>query len=173
MITIRPTAKLAKRMGVKLQSTNQTSTTVLGDWYAHSVVFESKQLILCISSTTRFCLVMKAAPYASFPQRFPKALEELLLAIGVKEESVQKELGEMKDIILAKTIDRSILGSLTDNKQCLEYTQYRGFLNSNDPLSMSLEISENGTLRIPEFIPKDRVLKFFGQEVIKTNRFLR
>lgn len=114
MFIIRPTASLAARMKIKRSPSELKSSTCLGDWYAMDITMGRRQLILCVSENTRLAVVMKAAPYADFPIRFPLALIEVLKAIGVSDKCIQEELEKMKYCVMGKAINRSITGTLNE-----------------------------------------------------------
>jgi len=168
MLILRPTASLAKRMKVKLQSNEQTSTTRLGDWYALDIVLCRKQFILCISFKPRLAVVMEAAPYATFSERLSGAVTEVLRVIGVNESSIQEEQTEMENIVLAKTINKSILGTLNDYRFQLEWAADAGRFDLYDTLKMSMYLSKTISLALPEGYPRDAALKLFGQEPPKS-----
>lgn len=168
MVVIRPTKDLANRMKVRLATSQpdegaQPSTNRLGDWYATDLVIARRQFILAISSTSRLSVVLDAAPYLSFPQRLPDAVSEVLLAIGAAPDRVSAERGRMREFRIAKTCDRSLLGSLKEAKfqitawadhPLYPYRRGAGLL----PLSMSLYLSEVPSLVLPETFPKDAAL---------------
>lgn len=162
MLIIRPTTSLAKRMKVKLEHTDARSTTRMGDWYALDLVIGRQQFILCVSSTSRLAVVMDAAPYATFPDRLTDAVSEVLRTIGVDESKIQGERKEMAQFTLAKTVNRSILGSLNENRFQLEAFNHMGRLNLKSTFEMSLYLSKTISLVIPEGYPKDAALKIFG-----------
>lgn len=164
MIIIRPTASLAKRMKVKLLPTDGKSTTKLADWYALDLVLDRKQFILCVSSNSRLGVVMDAAPYATFPQRLCDSVSEVLRAIGVNETSIQEERVEMDKIHLAKTENKSILGSMNEYRFQLEAWSQMGRMNLNDTLGMSMHLSRMISLILPDGYPKYAALKCFGQD---------
>jgi hypothetical protein len=163
MIIIRPTASLAKRMKERLQHTDVQSTAVLGDWYANEIVLDRKQFVLCVSSRSRLAVVMDAAPYATFPDRLTDAVSEVLRAIGIDEAKIQEERIHMKEFALAKTVNKSILGSLNENKYQLEAFNHMGRLNLKSTFEMSLYLSKTISLVIPEGYPKDATRALFGQ----------
>ncbi len=164
MIIIRPTASLAKRMKVKLQPTDLKSTTKLADWYALDLVLDRKQFILCVSSISRLGVVMDAAPYATFPQRLCEAVTEVLRAIGVNENSIQEERTQMDEIQLAKTENKSILGSMNEYRFQLDAWNHMGRMNLNNTLEMSKHLSKIISLVLPDGYPKYAALRCFGQE---------
>jgi len=162
MIIIRPTGDLAKRMKIKLTNANERSSTLLGDWYALDFVLDRQQYILNVSENGRLPLVLKAAPYANFPERIPPALADLLYGIGVPREKAQQEISKMEDAILAKTVNRSVLGSMNECRFSLQAHAQMGRLQ-RDPLRMSLWLADLISLVLPDYTPKDTVLKIFGE----------
>lgn len=121
MLIIRPTASLAKRMKVKLEPSFAESTTALGDWYAVDLVLNRKQFVLAVNSKSRLGLVLAAAPYVSFPERLLQRLQEVLNSYEVPKEKIEAEIHSMSEFVLAKTLDKSILGSMNDYRKNLEY----------------------------------------------------
>lgn len=170
MMIIRPTATLAKRMKVKLQSNESESTTSLGDWYAIDIVLDRKQFIMCVSSKPRLAVILDAAPYAKFPDRLSDAVTELLKAIGVTDSNIQNERIHMDQFVLAKTINKSILGTLNDYRHQLEAVVHYDRLDLNDTLKLSLYLSKTISLALPEGYPRDAALKLFGQEPPRPER---
>jgi len=162
MIIIRPTGDLAKRMKIRLTATNEQSSTLLGDWYALDLVLDRKQYILCVSENGRLPLVIKAAPYANFPERFPLALNNLLVGIGVPYKKAQQEITELDTVILAKTVNRSVLGSMNECRFSLQAHAQTGRLQ-HDPRRMSLWLADLISLVLPDYTPKDTVSKLFGE----------
>lgn len=155
-------------MKVKLQTNEQSSTTRLGDWYALDIVLSRKQFILCISSKPRLAVVLEAAPYATFPERLSDSVTEVLRAIGVNETSIQEERAAMENVVLAKTLNKSILGTLNDYRFQLEVADQMDKFTLDDTLKMSMYLSKTISLALPEGYPRDAALKLFGQEQPKS-----
>lgn len=171
MIVIRPTASLAKRMKVKINSSELKSDTILGDWFALDFVLSRRQFIMCVSQKSRLAVIMNAAPYVSLSNRIPNAICEVLKLIGVTESNIESELLKMNHVILAKTDDKSILGTMNDYRSQLEYNNDVGKLDLSDPIKMSLHLSKIISLALPEGYPLDTTLKRFGQEIPKGRSF--
>jgi hypothetical protein len=159
-------------MKVKLQSNESESTTCLGDWYAMDIALDRKQFIMCVSSKPRLAVILEAAPYATFPDRLSDAVTELLKAIGVTDANIQSERTQMDEVALAKTINKSILGTLNDYRHQLEAVVRYDRLDLNDTLKLSLYLSKTISLALPEGYPRDAALKLFGQEPPKPERRL-
>ena len=176
MVVIRPTASLAKRMKVKLSSSEGVSSTRLGDWYALDIVLNHKQYILCVCETGRLSVVIPAAPYNNFATRLPDALESLLKKVGVSKANIREEINEMRSIEIAKTSSRSLLGSMNDYRFMLEAHLDTGRLNFANPFELSVYLSETISLAIPEGYPKEAVLNIFSKSpklvAVETQDFL-
>lgn len=169
MLIIRPTVSLFKRMKIPPIKGDGgfKSTTVLGDWYAKELVLGREQFILCVSSITRLSVVMKAAPYVRFPEKLPRAVEEVLKSIGVPQLLIDKELGEMEPCRLFKTCDRSIIGTLTESSKMLKHYQSINHLPS-ETLKIAAILNKVPSSKILECYPRDEALKAFGLK--KTQR---
>jgi hypothetical protein len=164
VVIIRPTGDLAKRMKVKLKPVNAHSETRLGDWYSRDVVIENQQYILCVSEHGRLPIIFKAAPYSDFPTRLPDMVSAVLRGIGIPDEKVRVEVSQMREAILAKTANRSVLGSMNE----FRFTLQRGSQASrlqHEPLRVSLWMADLISLILPDFTPKNTVLKIFGEPI--------
>ena len=163
MIVIRPTASLAKRMKVKLADTDQISTGKLGDWYALNIVLARKQYIMAVSSVTRLAVILEAAPYATFPDRLPSAVKELLTFMAISKDAITSELFHMSHRVLAKTQNRSILGRMNDHRFQLEVRM------SHDPwgkfmttLEMAKMLNNIPSLVLPGTYPESVTKELFA-----------
>lgn len=165
MLILRPTASLAKRMKLKLSKTDLTSDTALGDWYALDFILSRKQFIMCTSQKSRLAVIMKAAPYVTFPNRIQNAVGDVLKFIGVSDLNIEAEKNKMSKFVIAKTEDRSILGTMNDYRFQLEFNDHSGRLDLNNPLLMSKHLSKMISLVLLEGYPMDAALKLFGQEI--------
>jgi hypothetical protein len=165
MITIRPTQSLAKRMKIRLSESRTQSTTILGDWFAQDFVFEKRQLIFCMSENGRLPVIMPAAPYSQFPNRLADQVLHVLHEIGVESSKAKREWNQMLEFSVAKTNNRSVIGTMKQLRLDLEYSNPPGGLNREDPLSLSLFLARSaGTMTLSEFHPREAVLKLFGEQ---------
>jgi hypothetical protein len=108
--------------------------------------------------------MMDAAPYATFPDRLPDAIEEVLKCIGIDQGKIQQERAEMGNYVLAKTVDKSILGTLNQNRSDLEVVSSMGQLKLKSPLEISLYLSKSISLVLPDGYPREAALARFGQD---------
>ena len=166
MYILRPTLNLASKMKTTLSLNESSSTTLLGDWYANCFSVHRQQMILCVSEKTRLSVVMNAAPYSDFPNRFPLALQDVLRAIGIPEEMIELEIREMRELSLAKARNRSITGTLNEfifqieHKLTYEYGE-----PLNNFLDCSLYLSEVPCLTMTPSWPKQAVLEAFAPPI--------
>lgn len=172
MVIIRPTASLAKRMKVKIEPSEEKSTTVLGDWLANDFVMNRKRYILCMSTESRLSIVMQAAPYSKFPYRLENDLQVVLKELGVDKSIIEKEIDQMSDFKLARTNDRSVLGTMKEFKENLIVHCQLGRLDLDDTVGMSLLLAKNITLTLPESYPYEAAFNLLGHKVEKPNNVL-
>ena len=129
MITIRVTAKVAKRLKVPLDPSPQASTGSLGDWYVNYLIIRRQHLLLAVSEQTLLPVVMPARDLALFPMRLSHDLEALLGSLRIPEEKTRAETSEMNRWCFAKTASRQVLGSMNDFAHMLE-----AFMDDGAPL---------------------------------------
>jgi hypothetical protein len=115
VFTFRPTARLAKRLGVRSALQDQPATTRLGDWYGNLIYHGSHQMILCTSDKSLLTVVLPARDAKrSLVAALPASLGPLLRAIGVPAVRIQRELDAMRESAMGKPLSRSVLGSMND-----------------------------------------------------------
>jgi hypothetical protein len=115
VFTFRPTAKLAKRLGVHPASQVEPATTRLGDWYGNLIYHGPHQMILCTSDKSLLSVILPARDAKqSLVASLPIAVGSLLRAIGVPDRHVRQELDAMRESAMGKPLSRSVLGSMND-----------------------------------------------------------
>ena len=58
MVVLRPTARLALKLRLRLGVSNFRSTTRLGDWYATDLNLGRRRLVICVSELSRLAVVL-------------------------------------------------------------------------------------------------------------------
>jgi len=58
MVVLRPTARLALKLRMRLAEFNHQSTTRLGDWYATDLNLGRRRLVICVSELSRLAVVL-------------------------------------------------------------------------------------------------------------------
>lgn len=134
MVTLRCTQKLLKRMRLTADELRDTAsvepTTALGDWYAHLLMIERQHLVMLVSAGSRLCVLTTARDIDGLAKRFQDALTEVLQALTVSEEAIQRERDAMAEVcygLTTGTVDgRSVLGSINDFTKPLQHVGLEG-----------------------------------------------
>lgn len=113
MLIIRGTKKLRDRVKGGPASDGDASTTALGDWFANAQ-FWRPQVALLVNSRTLLPVFMELAPAATLLERAPAAIEAVLRRHGVDEAFLAAECGAMREVRIAPTNDRSVVGVMTE-----------------------------------------------------------
>lgn len=113
MLVVRATKKLRDRVGPVTTRPGESSTTVLGGWYA-TAWFWKPQVALLVSEATLFPVLMPLAPSATLLNRFPDHLAQALAAQEMPDNFIAAELAAMRDARLAPTANRSVLGIMNE-----------------------------------------------------------
>ena len=112
MFVVHPTKKLLDRLHQPL-STDGHGTTALGDWYA-TALFWKPQVPLFVNEVTLPPVLVPLAPAATLLDRFPDALRGVLQAHEIPRSFIGAEIAEIGACQLAKTANRSVLGSMNE-----------------------------------------------------------
>jgi hypothetical protein len=137
---------------------------VLGDWYANVLVVRPEHLVLAVSERTMLAVVVKARDVRALPGRIRWAAREVLLAIGVTSEVVERELEEMQLSAFAKTNNRKVLGGLNDFMFQLEYAYHAH--PEYSLLEHSLRLSRTPSGVIERVFPDKAALALFETEAL-------
>jgi hypothetical protein len=114
VVSFRCTQKLLKRWPGSIEPSPPPPTTVLGDWFCTALNHRARRLVLGVAERSLLPVVVPAKEFATFPERFVKATRLVLATLGVPAVLRVAEVEAMRDWALAKTNNRSILGSLRD-----------------------------------------------------------
>jgi hypothetical protein len=113
MVAIHCTKKLLARIGAPAADEVE-STTRLGDWHAKPVAIGHQRLILLISERSRLPVLMWARDVKHLARNFPDALAAVLWGLGAPAAMINHEVEATRDAVIARTNDRSLLGTLND-----------------------------------------------------------
>ena len=164
MVTIRITGKIAKRLKSSPDAGAPLSSGLLGDWYANLLIIQRQHLLLAVSARTLLPVLMPAKDLASLPVRLRSAVVGMLRQIGIPETKINGELAGMNDYVLAKTVSRTILGSMTDFANMLEYT-----FDSSSLELQALELAKSPCRPIGMDSPIEATAKVFGERPPRWN----
>src|SRR4051794_2014649 len=113
VIVVHGTRAFRDRVPGPAAGPGETSTTVLGDWYA-TVLRWRRPAALLVNELTLLPLVMPLAPAKTLLHRLPDGLAELLSAHGVPAALIEAEHAEALDHRVAPTANRSLVGVMNE-----------------------------------------------------------
>lgn len=137
-MVVRGTKKFLDRVG-RADWAEALSTGVLGDWYANPL-FWRPQAVLFVNERTRLPVVVPFAPASSILERFPSHFAEVATRIGVPGEAIAAERASMAEWALAKTANRSVLGTMNEFTYLAE--DFRRLNEAVDLLELSLWLAQ-------------------------------
>jgi hypothetical protein len=114
VFTLRCTKRLLKHLGLTPRLEDSTPTTRLGDWYGNLIFTPEGPIALFASERSLLPVIVPASPVAAVFPWFLEATAGMLQAVGVPESAVRTEFREMSDILIGRTRNRRILGSMND-----------------------------------------------------------
>jgi hypothetical protein len=113
VIIVHDTRAFRDRVPEPAVTPGETSTTVLGAWYA-TVLRWRRPAALLVNELTLLPLVMPPAPVKTLLNRLPDALAELLSAHRVPAPLIDAERAQALEHRLAATANRSLVGVMNE-----------------------------------------------------------
>lgn len=123
MAILRCTQKLLTELKTK-PSDGTISSDELGRWHANLLRIDQRRCILFTHDATLFSLLapgLKKAQFEYFREAFGQNLFKNLLRENFPQNQIEIVLDEHREIIIAKTNNRSVLGSMNDPAFQLKY----------------------------------------------------
>lgn len=145
MLVIRGTKKLRDRLKTPPADAGDASTTVLGDWFA-TALFWRPQVALFVNQRTLLPVFMPLAPAASLLDRAPDAIAAMLRRHGADDAFATTELEAMREVRVAPTNDRSVVGVMNEFAFHGEH-RWHGGVNGLEELSLAMASMPLGPLR--------------------------
>jgi len=136
MLVLRGTKKLRHRIKSAAVGAQDTSTTVLGDWFA-TALFWRPQVVLLVNERTLLPVFVPLAPAATLIERIPEAIAAVLHRHGVDDAFVEAELAAMGEIRIGPTNNRSVVGVMNEFAIHGEFLWQEG-LNDFEGLSVRM-----------------------------------
>lgn len=164
MVRIRCTQRVLKRFKLEIgvEPEDDSSTTLLGDWYANLLNVERQRWVLCVSERTLLPALVTARNDC-FPAQLSRAVGDVLRELGVPGAVVEHEVGEMESVVVGRTRSRSVLGVMNDFAFAIELALRDGCsaleaavhvsntpvkpLDYRSPQQVALELLGGGSLR--------------------------
>lgn len=119
MQLIRCTAKLLREMGLKPEDLCQDvpKFSYLGQWHANLIYIDRRKTLLFVNDRTLFNFIIPDVTrqqVREFPEHFRTMLSCVLAAEDIPENVRMRILTEYEEVDVAKSSDRSVLGSSND-----------------------------------------------------------
>ncbi len=147
MQLIHCTQKLLKELGQKPVANIEPIKSILGSWHANFFLIERRKCVLVTNDNTFYTLFipyLKKQDFQHFNIVFGQSLFKNLLHENFTQRQIEVVLEENRKIIFARTNNRSILGSMNDQKVQLEYRiYYQGGLENTAIYDLNKELNRN------------------------------
>ena len=133
MIAIQCTQKLLKEVGQEYKEAI-IPTVPLGCWHANLLILDRRKCVLFTSDATRYSFLvpgLKKPDFKILDEVFRQNLFRCLRIDGFSQESIERVLDEVSEVVFTRTSDRSVLGTMNDMAQIIKWTVYDdgGLLN--------------------------------------------
>ena len=122
MFNLHCSQKLLDRLGTKGVVPTESSTNILGNWYA-KVIFTKPQVALFVNERTLLPVLMPFAPATNLVERFPHYLFKILLAHGMNQAFIENEMNGLDRVNFCKATNRTTIAMLN------RYTLDLGFIS--------------------------------------------
>lgn len=116
MITLRCTRKLLDRIKKPITVDPLPSTSLLGDWYANVISLPSpvRSVVIFTNEPTRLTAIVPGRGRARTVADFQERVIDLLRRLELPSECIEREAEALAEVQVARTISRSVLGSMND-----------------------------------------------------------
>ena len=138
MLVVRGTKKLRDRLKMApAAEPDDASTTELGDWFA-TALFWRPQVALFVNQGTFLPVLVELAPAATLLDRVPAAIETVLRHHVPDQEFPSAERRAMREVRLAPTNDRRVVGVMNELTFQAEIRHAEGM---DDLVELSLDLA--------------------------------
>lgn len=126
MPSIKCTAKLAKKGGFKLSKPDQDTKE---DWHANTFIIDRLTYVIFCHDHTRLSVLagpVRKAELQDLPSLLSQQLKRVLESEGFSQTAIEHAILRLGKLTLAKTNNRSVLGTINDNIFHTEVHAYYG-----------------------------------------------
>ena len=161
MIILHCTHKAQKRLKVPFQDKLPATESKLGNWYCNEFTYNRGKYLLFTNEKTLLPIITstKGVMYTEeLLERFRQRFFKIMLNWEIPQVALEHELGQVQDIVIAKTQSKSVLGSMNDFVRCASgMCDQHGVTPDNPGVSDQLCRMPMGALKYK--YPKDAVLE--------------
>jgi hypothetical protein len=162
VLIVRGTKKLRDRVKGPPAAEGDASMTSLGDWYA-TALFWRPQIALLVNQRTLLPVFTELAPAATLLDRVPEAIEAVLRLHGLDDHFLRVEHDAMRDVRIAPTNDRSVVGVMNEFALHGEF-RWKDGLRDLAELSLRMARMPLGPLRDRSGFPDRELAAVVGGE---------
>jgi len=126
MPSIKCTAKLAKKGGFKLSKPDQDTKE---DWHANTFILDRLTYVIFCHDCTRLSVLagpVRKADLQDLPSLLSQQLERVLENEGFSQRAIEHAILRLDGLMLSKSNNRSVLGTINDNIFHTEIHAYYG-----------------------------------------------
>lgn len=164
MITLRCTARAAKALDLHLLENPPSGTSPLGDWYVNLIPTAGGGMFLFMSEQSLLAVVVPVGAPAPL-RMFVARAGNLLSMIGLPNERIEREIEHFRDVRVAKTASRKVLGVMND----LTYHVQIAFDRATPEEKVSLSDLELHLASIPQATLGFRRARDMGVDLLQSN----
>jgi hypothetical protein len=114
MLVLRCTQKLLEKNPGPGTDHKDSLKPVLGDWHAKLIRLGHSPVVLCANDLSLLAILVRGKDFPRFVLSFRDRLASRLRRMGVSEQAITEELAAMEIVRIAKSNNRSVLGSMND-----------------------------------------------------------
>jgi hypothetical protein len=140
MYTARCTRKVLEALDLPAANSAQSPSTALGDWYVNFIHTRKHRLVHFVSDRSLLSVVVPVKTLRTALDRHLLSLRDLLGALGVRPATIQAEMREMEQRVVASTHSQSVLASMRDLALNAHWILERS--PSISPAEVSLELAQ-------------------------------
>ena len=166
MQIIHCTKKLLNELGaLGSKMPAESSTGVLGPWHANLIRIERRKCILFTNDRTPYSfLVPRVKKKDDFHDLFLMNLNAHLAVEGLSQGEIFKALAEYIEIAVAPTSNRSVLGSMNDLVNQVEFLIHRaGGVEKGDMLRVNMMLNRVPMGALKYHYAVEKVYELFGR----------
>ena len=135
MLVLRATQKVLRYLPTPVNSPGE-SDTALGDWFVNRLVVNRSPLLLLVSSSSLLAVLVPARDVRALPARLALIVSGRLKRLGIPGELVEAETRAAGEVVVAKTNNRSVIGSMNDFANLLSvYLEERSYATAEKKLA--------------------------------------
>ena len=140
MLTLRCTQVVRKRLALAGSLPEPALPgTLLGAWYLHLIRVGPQQVVMATSERSLLTVLLPAEELRrTVASNLRLALRDLLVALEIPLDAVQREIALMDPIAFGNAVNRRVIGSMNDFAYQLD--AYVG--DTSDPLELALKLCE-------------------------------